>query len=73
MMRKTGDKIMITGGGELTPRVEVVTYRDPGSMHDGEPALQIEQGCPSRPGLNNIVQVSPKTLQAILDWYSGKE
>ena len=63
-MKNLHDKMSFTGGAELTPTVEVVKFRCPGSMNDGDRAIIIEQGGES-------VMISPETLQAILNWYNA--
>ncbi len=63
-MKNIHDKMIFTGGAEVSPTVQVVKFRCPGSMNDGDRSLIIEQNGES-------VMVSPKTLQAILDWYNS--
>lgn len=63
-MRNLHDKMSFSGGAEATPTVEVVKFRCPGSMNNGDRTLIIEQAGES-------VMISPGTLQAILDWYKS--
>lgn len=66
-MRKVGDRMAFTGGAEDTPIVQVSRFISDGfesSMNDGDITLEIHQG-------NQKVQVSPETIQSILNWYKS--
>ena len=62
-MRDLNERMMFSGGAEETPTIQVVRFRCPGSMNDGNRSLFIEQAGES-------VMISPETMQAILDWYN---
>lgn len=64
-MKQLGESIIVFGGAETTPHVEVSSCYQPGSHNHGEPTLTITQG-------KIAVQISPDTLQSILDWYIVK-
>ncbi len=59
--KKLGERILFSGGGEDTPRVVVERYYQPLGLHHGEKHFAIEQN-------GQIVFLSPKTMQAILEW-----
>jgi hypothetical protein len=63
-MKKLGEKMVFTGGAEVSPKVEITEYYQPGSMNHREQAISITQG-------NTTVQISPLTLVAILRWYGS--
>jgi hypothetical protein len=66
-MRKVGDRMAFSGGAEDTPIVQVTRFISDGfesSMNDGDTTLQIHQG-------NKMIQLSPETIQDILDWYKS--
>jgi hypothetical protein len=66
-MRKFGEKMGFTGGGEIAPFVEVRANPERG-MHYAELGLLIQQNGQT----HNEVFLSPQTMRAILAWYEGK-
>jgi hypothetical protein len=54
-----------TGGSEVTPTVTVARYVMPGSLHNGDVTLRIDQ-------YGRYVYLSPETMKEILKWY-GEE
>jgi hypothetical protein len=65
-MKQIGDKMLFSGGAEETPAVEVVRFKCPGSMHNGDSTLRIVQ---FQKGAAQVVELSPETMKAILKWF----
>jgi hypothetical protein len=63
--RKLGESIHFTGGAEVTPRVEVSRFYSPDSLNHMDKTLNIQQG-------HAMVQLSPATLKAIIEWWENK-
>jgi hypothetical protein len=62
MIQPKGSKRCFTGGAEVTPEVEVITFFAPGSLNNGCRTFQIKQN-------DQVIQLSPATMRTILYWY----